>query len=97
MAEFVLTTIFAVIAAPMSGWVFSIMWAWFVMPIFHLPALTIPQAIGIMFTVGMLTKQNIDVESPKRDKTERLIRTFALAVIAPLFTLLLAWIVKLFL
>jgi len=36
-----------------EGFAFSLLWSWFVVPVFKLPELTILQAIGVMLLVTM--------------------------------------------
>jgi hypothetical protein len=44
-----------ILATFMNGWVLSLLWKWFIVPIFKLPMLTVIQAIGIFMTVNFLT------------------------------------------
>ena len=44
-----------VVSCLLRGWVLSILWRWFMVPTLGLPALSVPQAIGIALVVGMLT------------------------------------------
>ena len=50
--------IVALICIPISvfvnGWTLSVLWAWFAVPIFLLPPLTIFQAAGVSVVVGFL-------------------------------------------
>ena len=44
------------VAVPITiwrGYVLSVLWAWFIVPLFGLPALSIPLAIGLMVIVSM--------------------------------------------
>ena len=40
-----------------SGYTITVLWEWFVIPLFDLPALTIPQALGLATVVTYFTKQ----------------------------------------
>lgn len=42
------------INATINGWAFSVLWKWFIVSTFGLPALSIPVAIGLLLTVGFL-------------------------------------------
>jgi len=55
-----------------NGWAFTILWGWFVVPVFGLPALSIPAAIGFCMTVGFLTT-NMEVENKGREFKDVLI------------------------
>ena len=78
------------LAAISRGYVLSVMWAWFVVPVFHLPALTIPYALGI----GLLMTALSDGSGNKRE--ESWFASLASAVLIPWLYLLVAWVVKLF-
>lgn len=41
----------------LNGYVLSVLWGWFMVPIFHLPSLSLAQAIGVSIVVGMLTRK----------------------------------------
>ena len=94
VAYFVLAVPFAIalIAAiyVWSGYVLSVMWGWFIVPTFGLPALSIPTAIGVAMVAGMLAKQYIP---NKDDGWKSLSRPF----IGPAVTFLAGWIVTRFL
>ena len=45
------------VGAILDGWVLSILWGWFMVPVFHLPPLTIAPAIGIALMTGLLTRE----------------------------------------
>lgn len=47
----------------LKGWALSVVWAWFIVPTFALPALTIPQAIGISIVAAMVKPGNIESEN----------------------------------
>lgn len=46
------------------GWAFSVLWGWFVVPIFGLPEIGIAQAIGIAITLSLITHQYV----PSKEK-----------------------------
>lgn len=77
----------------LSGYVLSILWAWFIIGTFGLPVLTIPVAMGIMVVVSYLTKQP---NFANEDKEDYLKRTNILAIVKPLGTLAVGWIIKSF-
>ena len=77
-----------------NGWVLSLLWLWFIVPVFHVVALTIPQSIGITMIVGFLTKQmtNDKGEEDKRTTSKKII-DFLVIIISPFLTLGIGWIV----
>ena len=64
------------------------MWDWYAVPIFALPALSIPQAIGVACIVGLLTNQYY--ATPEGKTWERMQFMFA----APLSVLVVGWLAK---
>lgn len=87
--------IMAVIAIPLfalNGYVITKLWAWFIVPLFGLPLLNIPQAIGLDLVVTFLTfHQTVYNPEPKdkKEKIQRGVQHFA----RPLFVLLTGYIV----
>lgn len=57
------------IAAPfailLNGYALSVLWAWFMVPVFHLPEIGIAQASGISLVVGMMTHQVTPVDKER--------------------------------
>jgi len=93
------TVIGAVILIPaplgyiVTGWVTRILWAWFVVPVTGLPAVTTREAIGIALIVGLLTYRY--TPTPKQNAHERhaVAVARALSWIGPLIMLGIGWIV----
>lgn len=50
----------------------SILWGWFVVPLFHLPMLTIPQALGLSLAVKYLTHGQPQVDQTTKEKSVEL-------------------------
>lgn len=68
-----------------SGLVLKVLWGWFFVPIFGLPNLNIPQALGIALVVSYLThRYNEDNRKPAV--------VLAYAFVIPAFALLVGWI-----
>lgn len=49
------SVLFLVLAWILNGFALKILWGWFMVPVFSLPALTIPAALGIGIVVSFLT------------------------------------------
>lgn len=81
---------FMALAAILDGWAFTILWRWFVVPVFGLPALRVSQAIGLGLVFGLATHQYIPAD--KSDKWGR----FTYIWSAPLLSVLIGWFVRLF-
>ena len=79
------------------GYVLSILWGWFAVPIFHLPRLSIASAIGISIVVGFLTYQTPeDVEKPDRTQVHVWTRAVILVTLLPAISLGVGWVVHMF-
>ncbi len=76
----------------LNGYVFLVLWGWFAVPVFHLPQLNIPQAIGISILVGRLTSHTAE-----KQEDDKWYSPFARAFSYPLAALGMGWIVKGFL
>lgn len=87
----VLLVPFVAFLAAYRGWFISILWAWFVVPVFALPVLSVPQAIGLSL-VGT-TFINTSGSSKKQTTAEWTLS----ALLGPIVGLGLAWVVKQFL
>lgn len=70
----------------LHGFVFSVLWGWFAAPLFGLPAITIPQAIGLSL---VLSASRIAVKSQESDGWTMWL--------SPFLALAIGWVVKSFL
>ena len=82
-----------VVGVTVRGWVLATMWVWFIVPIFHLPSLTIPQAIGVSMVLALLTKDTASNADDKKSTAEKWAHAGATILVAPVVTLGLGWIV----
>lgn len=78
-------------AAVLEGFALSVLWGWFIVPVFAAPALRIPYAIGLALIVGMLTHKT---RKPEDDPEPPYI--LAMGLVSPLVFLGCGWIVRLF-
>lgn len=90
----VLLAIMTIIILPLvalRGYVVSKLWAWFIVPIFGLPTLSVAQAVGVSLVVTYFTyHQTPDLKS--KDKKEK-IEAAVVSLSQPLLTLLMGYIV----
>ena len=77
------------------GYVFTKLWAWFMVTQFALPAISIPGGIGLAVVVGMLTHQ-IQKGDPDKLKGAAIITTVVMTFAWPAVFLFEGWIIKLF-
>ncbi|PIT88095.1 MAG: hypothetical protein COU29_03720 [Candidatus Magasanikbacteria bacterium CG10_big_fil_rev_8_21_14_0_10_36_32] len=82
-----------------SGFVLSMLWGWFIVPVFGLPELSIVAAVGISLTVRYLTYQEKD-ENDDKKKTDRITSEKVILIlkpfVTPLLILLFGYIIHLF-
>lgn len=74
------------------GYVLAILWGWFAVPAFGLPALSVPMAIGLAMVAGGFTgqKRSIDEVTDPEKKWMTRVAPF----LSPLMALGIGWIVK---
>ena len=90
---------FAVLASIFRGWVLTILWDWFIVPL-GVPHIGIATALGIVIIVNMLT-QHLDTKPEKKytddaSLLELLVQAFAKSFLSPLVTLALGAIISSF-
>jgi membrane protein CcdC involved in cytochrome C biogenesis len=79
----------------LHGFVLVKLWLWFIVPIFHLPVLSLVPAIGVGMVMSFLTHQTSDCKEIEEDPEKRVIKSMVTAFTRPLLTLLFAWLLTL--
>jgi hypothetical protein len=88
------------LAILLHGWALSVLWGWFVVPIFKVPQLTIPLAIGIVTTVQLVVRQDYSAaialyrDAPVGDSVARFVSD---ALLGPVSAVGFGWVVTQFL
>lgn len=72
--------------------VLKILWAWFFVPLFGLPALRLPEAVGVCVIVALLTPSYIKRSEDNREIVHRIFYM----LFTPLLVLVMGWIAHLF-
>lgn len=86
-----------VVSSIANGFVLSVLWGWFVIPLFEVPSLTIAQAVGFSMVVSFLTYQYNDSDKKEeKSLTERIVYLILLAIMRPALVLVTGYIVHLF-
>ena len=80
-----------VVTTTWRGYVLSLLWGWFMVPAFGVPALSIPYAIGLSVICAMLARDM--KKDPDQPEMAELIIT---ALAAPLVFLAFGWVVRWF-
>lgn len=78
------------------GWVLTKLWVWFIVAPFNAAPLGVAQCIGLSLIVGFLTKESAHCDD-KRPAMKRFWAGMAQIFIDPLFLLLFAYVVSLYL
>ncbi len=95
--RFIGTLVLMAIGYVFSGYALSILWGWFMVPVFELPEISVVPAIGIIIVVGYLTKQYGIIDEDKNESFEtRFLKDFVKAIFVPAYSLFLGYIVHLF-
>lgn len=83
-------------ASAWSGYVLSILWAWFVVAQFRdAPALSVPGAIGIALIVRYLTNDlRYEPNKDDEERKARIVYGVVVSFVAPLFALGFGWVVR---
>lgn len=83
----------SLLTAMMRGWALSLLWEWFAVPVFALPALGFSQAVGVALLVGFAARSPGKPEStkPMSEYARRLAENFFQnGLFYPLLVLLIA-------
>jgi hypothetical protein len=80
------------------GWALTVLWGWFIAPLFGLPPLTIPFGIGLSLVVGFLTAhyKGEELRDDEKEWWESALGALLHGLILPTFTLAVGWIVQMF-
>ena len=82
----------------LNGVALSVLWGWFVEPLFGLPPLSVPAAIGIAMISQLLVRIDHDDSHYKDMDLSKIVGTVTGKVVAaPILTIAFAWVVKQFL
>jgi hypothetical protein len=57
MGYLTMTVIMLAFGCAFNGWVLAKIWAWIITPTFHLPALTVAQAVGLSLVYNFITNK----------------------------------------
>ena len=92
MLEFIGGLVVIIGSIILDGYVLSILWEWFIVPVFSLPILPIVAAIGVSLLVAYLTHQYSISDIKNYDFTIGMI----IAILKPIIALCFGWVVHSF-
>lgn len=84
------------ISSMWRGYVLTVLWGWFFVPTFGLPALALAPAIGVSLVVGFLTYQSDASKEQEGSSSERFAKTVAHALVLPALVLGIGVVVRQF-
>jgi hypothetical protein len=95
-----LLAVFGVIAslaimAVLGGWVFTILWGWFIQPIFGAPVPPLPLAMGLLLTVRYLFSSH-NWNEKSENSWEYVAKLIAVAIFGPFLSLGFGYLIHLF-
>lgn len=83
------------IGAVWRGYILTVLWGWFVVPTFGLPALGVAAVIGISLIVAFMT-MSTKTDNEEGDAYEKLGKLLGRMILVPLIALGMGWAVQLF-
>ena len=83
------------LASITGGWALSVLWGWFVIPVFGVSPIGVPAAMGLTLTAQLILRPDYKTE-PDVDAAELFGKTVAVGFIAPLFVVFLGWVLHSF-
>jgi len=86
----------AVLSALWNGYALSVLWRWFVVPVFGVPALSVCYAIGVSIVVSYLTHSYQSTASDGKTWQKQFADSLAYCSAKPAIALLFGWVVTLF-
>lgn len=91
-------TLLIIVIMLLGGLTFSILWNWFMVPIFDLKSLTVPEAIGLITMLNYLKYQKNKDQSENQTNSTiyELTKTFFEYLFICLISLFFAWVITLF-
>lgn len=84
------------VGAILNGFVISVVWGWFIVPIFGLPSLTIAEAVSVVIVARAVVNPVSKSDSKNKGWEDWLSDFITYSVVGPFMILGLAWIVSLF-
>lgn len=86
--------VLVLVSCAVSGFVGSVLWNWFAVPLLGAPSMSIPGAIGLALVVSAFVPRSSSNDNDKNKSWEHITARVIAAVMTPLFALLIGWIVK---
>lgn len=85
--------VFVLVWSFLHSWALSVLWAWFIVPLFRVPALSVSNAYGFVLIVNLL-RFNAEFKGKYKDSADAYIGRAAVGILYPFVAVLAGWIVK---
>ena len=82
-----------VVGTLMNGWAVSVLWGWFVVPIFSVEPLSVLQACGLALVASILTHQTKETNKESKSTSALVVEVLAVSVLSPLFIVFFGWLI----
>jgi len=92
MSFFLFALVVDFVTVVLHGFALKVLWGWFMVPIFDLPNLTIPAAIGISLTISLLISRSGTGKDEDQEDFEFAIKKVVSKVISIIIALAAGWI-----
>jgi len=79
----------------LRGYTLTVLWKWFIIPMFHLPPITMIQAIALMLVINFLFKDT-KVDWKKKTEPSEFLSSIGTVILQCGMILLIGWIVTKF-
>lgn len=90
------TIIATIINTIIVGFVFTLLWKWFIVPTFHSNQLSLIQAIGLSFFIGYVIRDPYKKEDHEEPLMNRVFRIFVTTILYSVMIILMGILIKLF-
>lgn len=89
----VLGVVLIIAGTLLSGWALSVMWAWYVVPVFELPVLGIKNAILLATLIGYFTPTELYKDAENKTENQKILNGIAAILFKPIFYVAWFWVI----
>lgn len=88
----VLGVVLIIAGTLLSGWALSVIWAWYAVPVFGLPVLSVKNAILLAAFIGYFTPMELNKDNDET-KNQKLLNGIATILFKPIFYVTWFWVI----
>ena len=86
----------AILVTVLNAWALVKLWSWFIVPLFDLPPLSVPFAIGIALVAGLFAPLSNNENKKQNKSTSDAVSNVIVVMLRPVPAVLVGYIVTLF-